>query len=71
MKNHVISIKVTAWLTGISLIALLIIHSDCQGREADFWCNICLAVFGSGLLSFITSCIGYSTEKVRTLEAFS
>ena len=71
MKKHVISIKATAWLTGVSLVALLVIHNDCRGREADFWCNIFLAVFGSGLLTFITSCIGYSTEKVRTLEAFS
>ena len=71
MKNHVISIKATAWLTGLSLAVLLIIHYNCQDREADFWCNICLALFGSGLLTFITSCIGYSTEKGRTLEAFN
>lgn len=71
MKNYVISARITAALTIISLAVTLIIHYGFHGTEADFWCNVWLAVFGSGLLTFITSCVGYTTEKRRTLESFS
>lgn len=71
MKNYVISTRITAALTCLSFVVTLIIHYGFHGAEAEFWCNVCLAVFGSGLLTFITSCIGYGTEKRRTLEGFS
>lgn len=71
VKNYVISTRVTALLTSLSFIATLFIHYGFYGKEADFWCNICLAIFGSGLLALITSWIGYTTEKRHTLESFS
>ena len=71
MKNYVISTRITALLTVVSLAVAITIHYGCHGSEADFWCNVSLAVFGSGLLTFITSCIGYASEKRRTLEGFS
>lgn len=71
MKNYVISTRITASLTCVLFVVALIIHYGFHGVEAEFWCNVCLAVFGSGLLTFITSCIGYATEKRRTLENFS
>ncbi len=71
MKNYVISTRITAVLTCLSFVVSLFIHYGFHGAEAEFWCNVCLAVFGSGLLTFITSCIGYGTEKRRMLEGFS
>lgn len=71
MRNYVISARITGALTCISFAVLMIIHYRFQGTEADFWCNVCLAVFGSSLLTLITSCIGYATEKRHTLEGFS
>ena len=71
MKNYAISTRITAILTCAALAMTLIIHYGFHGTEAEFWCNVCLAVFGSGLLTFITACIGYATEKRRTLESFS
>lgn len=35
-----------------------------------FWCNVCLGIFGSGLLTVAVSIINYQTERRRTLEAF-
>lgn len=71
MRNYVLLIRVTAALTSLSFVITLIIHYGFCGSEADFWCNICLAIFGSGLLTFITSCIGYVSEKRRTMEGFA
>lgn len=71
MKNYVMSARTTVALTCLSFVVALITHYGFHGAEAEFWCNVCLAVFGSGLLTFITSCIGYATEKVRTLASFS
>ncbi len=70
MKYYVMSTRITAALTCLSFIFILIAHYGFNGADAEFWCNVCLAVFGSGLLTFITSCIGYFTEKRRTLEGF-
>lgn len=70
MKIYVKSIHIIGWITGISLVITLLIHYAFRGSEADFWCNFFLAVFGSGLLTFISSCIGYFFEKIRTLEGF-
>lgn len=71
MKNYVILTRITAVLTCVSFVVTLIMHYAIQGSESEFWCNVCLAIFGSGLLTFITSCIGYTIEKRRTLEGFS
>ena len=66
-----ISTRITAALTCVSFVAILIFHYGFHGEETEFWCNVFLAVFGSGLLTFISSCIGYSVEKRRSLESFS
>lgn len=71
MKNYVIATRVTSGLSIISFFATILIHYLCRGAEADFWCNVCLAIFGSALLTFITSIIGYFTDKRNTLESFS
>ena len=71
MKNYVIASRTTASLTIISFGFVVYIHYCCLGTEADFWCNVLLAIFGSALLTLITSIIGYFTEKRNTLENFS
>lgn len=40
------------------------------GNEEDFWINVCLAVFGSALLSALTSLVTYFHEKRSILENF-
>ncbi|MDO5015428.1 MAG: hypothetical protein Q4E09_00180 [Eubacteriales bacterium] len=71
MRNYVITTKITAVLTSISFLITLLVHYCWLGAEAEFWCNVCLAIFGSGLLAFLTSYIGYTSEKRHTLESFS
>ena len=53
----------------LSLLICLFLHYF-VGDELDFWINICLAVFGSALLSALTSLITYFHEKRSTLENF-
>ena len=61
------SIIVTAILSIISL-AMAIIFNYVINEQ--FWCNVCLGVFGSSVLTLITSKIGYSVERRSCLEAF-
>ena len=70
MKNYVIATRVTASLSFISFFIAVIIQYFCCDVTAEFWCNVCLGVFGSSLLTFITSIIGYFTDKRKTLESF-
>ena len=54
----------------LSLAICLFLHYFVLGDESDFWINICLAVFGSALLSALTSLVIYFHEKRSTLEGF-
>lgn len=53
-----------------SLTICLLLHYFVICDESDFWINVCLAVFGSALLSALTSLITYFHEKRSTLEGF-
>ena len=70
MRNYVFSTKVTSILAFVSLAAVIVIHYFVHDGEVQFWENVMLAIFGSSFLTAITSCIGYHTEKRRTMEAF-
>ena len=70
MRNYAISIYITTPLTIVALGAAILLHYCVGGAEADFWCNICLGIFGSGLLTFLVSCVGYASEKKKTMEGF-
>ncbi len=70
MKNYVIATRVTASLSFISFFIAVIIQYFGCGATTEFWCNVCLGVFGSSLLTFITSIIGYFTDKRKTMESF-
>ena len=53
-----------------SLAICLCLHYFAICDESDFWINVCLAVFGSALLSSLTSLVTYFHEKRSTLEGF-
>ena len=71
MKNYVIITRVTAVLSIISLFLAIIIYYLFSAVGAEIWSDICLAIFGSALLTCITSIIGYIIEKRKALERFS
>ena len=71
MKNYVFATRITAVISLFSLLISIFFHYWFQTPHTDFWGNVLLAIFGSGLVTFITSCIGYRAEKRHTLEGFS
>ena len=66
MKNY----KYATWITLLLWIFPLVFYiiSDCVDNE--FWKNIFIALFGSAILSFITSAIAYRQQRKDTLEKF-
>lgn len=57
MRNYAISIYITTPLTIIALGVAILLHYCAGGADAGFWCNICLGIFGSGLLTVLVSCV--------------
>ena len=58
---------VSALLTSVSIgIAIYLNYV----KEEQFWCNVCLGVFGSSFLTVITSILGYFVERKRLTEGF-
>ena len=70
MRNYAISIRITLTITLISFVGVMIVHYGFCGKEPEFWVNVLLAIFGSGLLTAISSFIGYFYEKRRSMESF-
>lgn len=69
MKIYRNSIFITGALSVVSIILAAILNFS---TSADtFWCNALLGLFGSGVLTLITSIIGYCVERRRTFEGFS
>ncbi|WP_286154554.1 hypothetical protein [Thomasclavelia cocleata] len=70
MKNY----KYCNWITLILLLVSLLgclwllFLGNLENTYVNFWCNVLLAIFGSSLLTFITTLIGYIDEKRKTLE---
>lgn len=62
------SVICTGIITVFSFAIAIILN---YALNVEFWCNVCLGIFGSSLLSCITALIGYSTEKRNALESFS
>lgn len=58
---------VTIALALVSLVIALVLN---YLLEEQFWCNVCLGIFGSSLLTAITSIIGYFVERKRLTEGF-
>lgn len=70
MKNY----KYCNWITLVLLVVSflgclwLLFLGDLENIYVNFWCNVLLAIFGSSLLTFITTLIGYVDEKRKTLD---
>ena len=58
---------VTVMLAIVSLIVAIGLN---YGLGEQFWCNVCLGVFGSAFLTAVTSLIGYFVERKRVTEGF-
>ncbi|MBQ3076310.1 MAG: hypothetical protein IJC43_00485 [Clostridia bacterium] len=57
-------------LSLISFTLCLGLHYGLSGEEAEFWVNVCLAVFGSSLLTALSSLVSYLHERRTSLESF-
>jgi len=69
MRVYKNAIWITFVMTVLALIGALIFNYCISA--GDFWCNVLLGVFGSSLLTLITSVIGYRVERRKTFEGFS
>lgn len=63
-------IIITAIITFASLISAIVMHYIFPSDETDFWINVCLGIFGSAVLTTLSSIISYNHEKRKTLENF-
>ena len=70
MKIYKNSIYITGILTIITFVGSLILHCSISSKEAEFWYNILIGIFGSAALTLISSIIGYKVERKRILEKF-
>ena len=61
-------------MTLISFVGVIVFHyvfcDKSDANEPAFWVNVLLAIFGSSLLTAISSFVGYFYEKRRTMESF-
>lgn len=64
------TIKIIGILTIISFAGCLILHYKIVSKNSGFWCNIIMGVFGSSLLTLISSIVGYRVERKKVLEKF-
>ncbi len=65
--------KMTIITVGVAAVAFLLaitLHYFFPCDEADFWINVCFGVFGSAILTALTSVVSYHHEKIKTLENF-
>ena len=69
MRVYRNSVYVTGAITVLSFAGALLLNY-CFPMVNAFWCNLLLGVFGSGLLTFISSIIGYRVERKKTFEGF-
>lgn len=66
MTNYKYAAGITLLLWLISLILYVVFYCE----DCNFWSNIFIGVFGSSILSFITSVIAYRQQRKATLEKF-
>lgn len=69
MRTYRNATIITALLTLASVIGAA--YFNFYTNYNSFWCNLLLGIFGSGLVTFITSVIGYRVERRKTFEGFS
>lgn len=64
-------IYVTIFIVCTASLVVLLAHYMANTEEAEFWCNVGLALWGSGVLSLISAIGGYLEDRRRVLNAFS
>jgi hypothetical protein len=60
-------IIITATFAVVSIVCSIVLNY-CMNEK--FWCNVFIGVFGSSLLTLITSFIGYFVERKKCMEGF-
>lgn len=60
----------TVLLAIATFVAAALLHYQFPCRDTDFWANVCLGVFGSSVLTAMTSVVSYHHEKRSTLKSF-
>ena len=70
MENYAKAFRVTLIISITMFVLAAFFHYGLQGDNAVFWCNVCLGVFGSSLLTCVASYIGYKVSKKDTLYSF-
>ncbi|MCM1161885.1 MAG: hypothetical protein NC412_11745 [Roseburia sp.] len=61
------SFIITASFSVVSIVIAIILN---YGVGEEFWCNVCLGIFGSSLLTAVTSIVGYFVERRSVTEGF-
>ncbi len=62
---------ITGIVAVVSFVCCVLFHYAFKNNsEIDFWINVLLAVFGSALLTAISSLVTYFYEKRQTMEGF-
>lgn len=67
MRIYKRSVIITEIISIVSLAFAIILH---YVVNEEFWCNVCLGLFGSSFLTVITSIIGYFAEKSNCMNGF-
>ena len=67
MRIYKRSVIITGIISIVSLAFAIILN---YVVNEEFWCNVCLGLFGSSLLTLITSIIGYFVEKRDCMDGF-
>ena len=66
----------TIYKKGVLISCVLVVISMCGALilnyafQEQFWCNVLLGVYGSSLLTLITSLIGYFADRKAVMEQF-
>ncbi len=67
MRIYKRSVIITGIISIVSLAFAIILN---YVVNEEFWCNVCLGLFGSSFLTLITSIIGYFVEKRNCMDSF-
>lgn len=67
MRIYKRSVIITGIISIVALAFAIILN---YVVNEEFWCNVCLGLFGSSILTLITSIIGYFAEKRNCMDSF-
>lgn len=61
---------VTLIVAIVAFAIALLLHYSTPCADSDFWVNVCLGIFGSAILTAMTSLVSYLYEKRNVMEGF-